>query len=221
MASTSTVAQCIAIVRTAGYSLPPEASAAALAKVWSMVFSKVSDEELEAALGTFLAGERFSRWPVPGQIMQHVPSVAASKALEATDDGDEAFGRAYALMWSFPPGEVPAPTLAQLHPYEPKARAIQAAIAACGGWRGFHAAVNEHEASAKKAFKGAYKSAAVREQVKGGWDHHLASANPEPRLFASTAAPLALPAPQNGERKRLPVNLGAELGAHLSREDAS
>lgn len=206
MASRRTIAGCFMTILTAGV-VPPavwqqdgEAAQDQTVGVWALLFGDVSDQQLEAAVLSWLRQPASRFWPTPGQIVE----VLDRQSGQPRPDADAAYGRLLHQVrrhglgrGPVTPGvyarehesvERPMAPLGAWHLSDDPAeeRAVWAGLAAIGGWGSLCLSAEGDQAMAAQ-FRRAYDEESTRAR-------HTAS---DARIFAAIAA---RPAPQLGQK---------------------
>ena len=175
-----------------------------LATFWHSMLRDVPDEDVAAALASYLRDPTACQWyPQPGQILARVPGRRAA----AIDTADEAWGRVLRGIrqhgsWT-PPGrrQVEDPDGGEPRwvgwdwdPARGDAEAIRAGIDACGGWRDLCAKLTpDTEITIRASFRAAYRATRSREQLSGEEQvlRRLAEGRAQPRLEVVNGGPNA------------------------------
>ena len=111
-----------------------------LATVWHALLVDVTDEQLSAALASYLRDPEGQWYPQPGLILAHVPGRKAA----SIDNSDELWGSVMMAIRSI--GYYGSPQWTG-----PDAEAIQAGIQALGGWQHLCSTLTEDQVPAHRA----------------------------------------------------------------------
>jgi len=139
------------LLRLSGVSGGPDLDDAEIARllsgVWETVFRDASDDELATAALAYLQQAEKPWWPMPAQLRNLIPRIAAAKAARAVDTSDADFAEARRIasstQWGTHPDASPA---------------IQAGVAALGSWDNLRELTNDTLPSMRAAFRGAHRA---------------------------------------------------------------